>query len=82
MIVRPLAAGRCDGDKVFFIKNAATALKIGLSVHLLGRAHQSQRAIDNELDPICLLAQTLFLSEFSCRDTPAERRGIPIGRVR
>ena len=32
-IVRPLAAARCDGDKVFLFHNVTNLLKAGLAVH-------------------------------------------------
>lgn len=34
-IVRPIAAARCDGDKLFLFNNIQKAMKLGLSLHLL-----------------------------------------------
>lgn len=34
-IVRPIAAGRCDGDRVFLNRNVTTPIKAGLALHYL-----------------------------------------------
>lgn len=34
-IIRPLAAARCDGDKVFLFNDLTTAIKLGTAVHYL-----------------------------------------------
>ena len=35
VIVRPLAAARCDGDKVFLFHDVTRAIKLGMALHYL-----------------------------------------------
>ena len=35
VIVRPLAAARCDGDKVFLFNNITKSIQVGLALHYL-----------------------------------------------